>query len=124
MIVTRTEKIWIDEQNLLRFEALPVKEHNLDDAKINVQKAFELVNGKKHLALIDIRNAMDVSRDARKYYAGEENSKVILKGALLIDNPISSVIGNFFLGLNNPVFPVKLFTSQEKAISWLFSKEK
>jgi hypothetical protein len=28
-------------------------------------------------------------------------------------------MGNFFLGLNKPHFPTKLFTSEEKAEVWL-----
>ncbi|MDH5682649.1 MAG: hypothetical protein OEZ36_13750 [Spirochaetota bacterium] len=38
------------------------------------------------------------------------------------NSPISRVIGNFFLGLNRPLFPVKLFTEKNEASKWLANK--
>ncbi len=41
------------------------------------------------------------------------------KALLLIGSPVSRVIGNFFMGLNKPIYPTKLFTDPQKAIRWL-----
>ena len=45
--------------------------------------------------------------------------KYTVAQALVIDSGPSRVMGNFFLGLNKPRFPTKLFTSEAKAEAWL-----
>ncbi len=37
----------------------------------------------------------------------------------VISSPVSRVIGNFFMGLNKPISPTRLFTDPHKAIQWL-----
>ena len=45
-----------------------------------------------------------------------------LPGALdLIRSPLARAIGNFFRGLNKPLFPTRLFTSEPEAMAWLRS---
>ena len=39
--------------------------------------------------------------------------------ALLTSSPVSKTIGNFFMGLNKPLSPTRLFTNSDKAIQWL-----
>ncbi len=39
--------------------------------------------------------------------------------AMLINSPGSRIIGNFFLGINKPSVPTKLFNEKNKAIEWL-----
>ena len=34
-------------------------------------------------------------------------------------SPLTRAIGNFFLGLNKPLMPTRLFTSEEEALAWL-----
>jgi hypothetical protein len=39
--------------------------------------------------------------------------------ALLVGSPVTRVIGNFFIGLNKPRWPVRLFRSESDALAWL-----
>lgn len=34
-------------------------------------------------------------------------------------NPLSRVMANFFIGINKPLKPTKLFDDRDKAIAWL-----
>jgi hypothetical protein len=61
--------------------------------------------------------AMD--REARLFFAGEETAKVESAAALIIDSLLSRAIGNFFMGLNKPIIPTRLFTSEAEALAWL-----
>jgi len=65
------------------------------------------------------REIRSVEKKARDHYSGETASKFLNALALIITSGFSRVIGNFFPGLNKPDFPVKLFTSEEKAVGWL-----
>jgi hypothetical protein len=39
--------------------------------------------------------------------------------ALLVGSPMSRAIGNFFIGLNKPLIPTRLFVSEPEALAWL-----
>ncbi len=84
-----------------------------------VHKSFQkLSHGTKHPALIDMTNVQTIDYAARKYIA-EETGDVINAVALITRSPISRVIGNFFIGINKPTYPARLFTNQHDAIHWL-----
>ena len=84
-----------------------------------VHKSFQkLSNGIKHPALIDMTNVQTMDYAARKYIA-EETGDVINAVALITNSPINRVIGNFFIGINKPTYPARIFTNQQDAIHWL-----
>ncbi len=91
----------------------------LTEAKLCTDSMARILNGKKTPALIDIRNIKSVDREARIHYAGAATGNIFTAAALLIDSPMTKTIGNFFLGINKPTVPTKLFSSEEEAISWL-----
>ncbi|MCK4760933.1 MAG: STAS/SEC14 domain-containing protein [Candidatus Aminicenantes bacterium] len=117
---TSTTKIWLSRDNICHVELLPDVEITLDDMKKNVAATYNVVGGKKALIFIDIRKVKYMTREARLYPSGREMEKVTAAAALLTGSPVSKVVGNFFLGLNKPpTHPIKLFTSEEKAVEWL-----
>ena len=80
--------------------------------KLNINNARILVN----LALVN-----EVSKEARDYLANTKTACNQRQVALLVPTPFSKMIGNFFMGLNKPYFPTKLFNGKEDAINWLHS---
>ena len=73
----------------------------------------------KRPILVDIRNVKTVSKESRRIYSSADTGKSLSAAALLIENPVSRIIGNFYLGINKTVMPVKLFNAQEDAFAWL-----
>ena len=69
--------------------------------------------------LIDMRLIKSISREARVYYANERTASIQRATALLINSPVSRVIANFFMGLNRPLSPTRMFTDEAEAIRWL-----
>lgn len=115
---TEGEKLWVDENGILRSEVFPVYltyEHAL--AAINGMK--KLTSGVKSPILVDMRNAIGTSNEARKCYSGSEGGEIITACAMLIESPLSRIMGNFYLGINKTTFPFKLFTNEAKALEWL-----
>lgn len=113
VIETRTSKIWIEE------EIVRIKSDNnqtLIDANENIDATLMLIKGRKYLHLVDIRKVRSVSKEARDRFAKDDAR---IANALLIGSIVSKLIGNFFMGFSKPVYPTKLFTSEEKAIKWL-----
>ena len=111
-------KIWL-EDGIIRTIGNPNTEHTLADAKKDIEIFSKLANGIKRPLLSDISRVKTVSLEAREYFAVEETARVSTAIGLIINSPISKVIGNFYLSLSKPSFPVKLFSSEEKAIRWL-----
>jgi len=119
VVLTRTAKVWLGEDGIVRANYFPNAEETLADAKESIATVVKVSKRKKCPVLVDSRNLKSITREARAYYAGEENAKVVNSTALLIDSPISKIIGNFFMNFNKPKFPTRLFTSETEAIEWL-----
>jgi hypothetical protein len=39
--------------------------------------------------------------------------------AVVVDSPMSKIIGNIYLGLNKPITPSRLFTDEKDAVEYL-----
>jgi hypothetical protein len=71
-------------------------------------------------SLVQLARVRSVTRGARTFFASSpENMAVASKVAMVGASPIARVIGNFFLGLNRPPVPVRLFATDAEAIAWL-----
>ena len=116
-----TEKIkfTLRPDNILQTECFPNTEMTLEDGKESTRISAEMVNYEPLPLLCDLTNVVKMSQECRKHFAGEEHAKTFSKAALIVTNPISKIIGNFFLGLNKPLKPTRLFTSREEGLQWL-----
>jgi hypothetical protein len=110
---------YIDQDGIL----IQTYEENIE---LTFSDAFEdfnlyasLCESHKRPVMVDIRNIRSVDLKARAYYSGEEATKYLKAAALIISNPVSRVIGNFYMGINKTVFPFRLFTKTEDAVKWL-----
>ena len=117
--VTRTATIWLDADGILRIITFPGVEDTIEDAKNNVATCARFTGDKQRPMLVDMRTLKAQSREVRAYYTGPESQKIICAAAVLVDSPISSIIGNFFLGFNKMDLPTKLFRSEDEALTWL-----
>ena len=120
VLVTRTERIWLGDDEIIRAVIHPGLVTTLEDAQENVRGFATVGGGTKRYAVIDMRaHAASATREAREYYAGPENAKAVLAVGLLVRSSISRLMGNFFLGINKTIFPLKLFSEPEQALAWL-----
>ena len=119
-VLTRTRRYVVDD-GIVRSTVLPGTEETLADAIENVRAGGQLLGGRPRLVLDDSRHIKSIDREARAYYAGPESTRMVLAAAVLIGSPIQRIIGNFFLKLNQPPFPARLFTSEAEALAWLKS---
>ena len=75
--------------------------------------------GVSYPTFIDITSIKSVSKESRDYFASAEGYKCITAAALLIDSSVNKIIGNFFLQINKPPIPTKLFNRKSDAVFWL-----
>jgi hypothetical protein len=118
---TRTQKIWLDGEGIVHVKLKPHLVVGFVDAQEAVRAIGQLCGGKRSPVVVDMTELMSMEREARLYFAGAETAQVEAAVAILIRSPLSRAIGNFFMGLNKPLFPTRLFTSEEEAVAWLKS---
>ncbi len=116
---SRVAKVWVGEDGICRIIHEPNADVSLEDAQ-ETMAAYNKVRGGKRLPLfIDTKNQRSFSREARHYYASEEAAAVASAAAIIVGTPVSRVLGNFYIGLSNPLLPSRLFTDEDEAMAWL-----
>ena len=89
------------------------------DAWGHVQTLIAMCEGLRLPVCVDLRQIVSQAARTRAIYAGEDSAKFTRYCALLISSPVSQIIGSFFLKFNKPLYPTRLFTSEEAALAWL-----
>jgi hypothetical protein len=69
--------------------------------------------------LVLARNVRRLTHQARSLFADSNQNSRTAKVAIVVESPLSRVIANFFLGLNRPDFPTRLFNDEAEAREWL-----
>ena len=117
-IVTRTERLWIDD-GILHCVVLPTPTHTIDDAHENARAVDVLAAGRKLPMLLDTRASRGLDRDARLYYVRPEAAEQLTALAMLIDSQVGRMFGNFYTNVHRPPFPLRLFSCESDAVVWL-----
>ncbi len=87
--------------------------------RIIVRDRIKFQNGKSYPCVADITRLKYGDQSARKYLATDEANQGIIAGAVLVSSHVMKVLANFYLNINKPNVPAKLFTDRENAISWV-----
>ncbi|MBA4056264.1 MAG: STAS/SEC14 domain-containing protein [Marivirga sp.] len=120
---TNKIKFTLGPDKILHTECFPNTVMTLEDGKESTRISAEMVNYQPFPLLCDLTNVIKMSQDCRRHFSGPEHAETFSKCALIVTNPISRIIGNFFLGLNKPLKPTRLFKSKEEGLKWLKQKE-
>lgn len=106
------------ENGILYFHYKENVNIDLDAAKKIVTDRLNFQQDVEFPVFVDSRGIESVSRDARNYMA-QYGSEKLSASALLINSPVQRIIGEFFLKINKPEIPYRLFTNKDKALEWL-----
>ncbi len=110
---------WMGEDGIARTKVKPGSEVVLEDAQANSVVVNGFYIDRKYPLLIDARGIKSITRDARNFFTTNGRKTNTLAFAILIDSSVSKVVGNFFLGINKPAVPTKLFSDEDSAVEWL-----
>jgi hypothetical protein len=91
----------------------------LADARESVALTWKLAGERRCGVLVDMRGVQAQTREAREYFVSEEVAAKINAVALLVESPVSRMIGNFFLRLGSHRIPTQIFTEEAAAWAWL-----
>ncbi|MDI1353934.1 MAG: hypothetical protein PSX36_03400 [bacterium] len=80
-----------------------------------------LSRGVPYSILADVRKNVSSTSSARKYGAHHPFMKQLVAQALIADTSAVIILANFFIKVNKPEIPTRLFKKKEDAIAWLRS---
>ena len=121
-IVASRESPWfrvvLREDGILAYYPVPGLVMTHEVALQVLALGLQIADGPKP-TLVHMQDMARVDREARAFLASEEYMTLCSQTALVVGSPVSRVIGNFFVGLNRPRYPYKLFDDPEPAAEWL-----
>lgn len=82
-------------------------------------EAENLAGDSKFCILADVRPNISSTAEARKFGAQNPFSKKHLAYAMLADTMAVIILSNFFIRVNKPKIPTRLFKTEEDAVKWL-----
>ena len=115
----RTGRVWRDGEGIIHVAISPNVAMTLEDAHEQMRAVATLCEGARRPTLIDLGRMKTMERGARQYFAGPECAKYESAAALVVLSPLAKALGNFFMGLNKPLMPTRLFNDERSAMEWL-----
>lgn len=99
-----------------------VKDHmivTLEYAREMTETLLKISPDGSRPVLINLGRMKYITKEAREHFKGEKRKPSACAVALIAGTSLSVLIGNFYLGLNKPHVPTKLFTDEKSAVRWL-----
>jgi hypothetical protein len=109
---------WMGEDGIARTEVKPNVEVGLQEAMENSEVINALKPSNKYPLIIDAKLLKSMTKEARDHFSLKGRDSNVSSFAIIVGSPLSRTIANFFINLSKPEVPTKLFTSEEKALSW------
>ena len=95
-------------------------EYSVEDIKENWAYIKELAKkDKKMLVFSNMPEFTTASKETREFVAQGWHKDFIAAEAFVIQSLGQKILGNFFLNINKPIVPAKVFTNKEDALHWL-----
>ena len=110
---------WIENGILFQLLNPAIKEISLPIAKQLVMDRNNASKGNAMPVLVIVGNAVNVDREANKYYQETEPYQNIKAIAMFIDNWVAKVIGNLVFKIKKNPVPIEFFNNKNKALLWL-----
>jgi hypothetical protein len=110
---------WMGNDGICRTKTKPQAEITLKEAMENSIAVSSFYKDRKFPLLVDARDVKTMAKEARKHFSTNGRETKITSMAIMVKSPISRVVGNFFMGLNKPLVPARLFDDEQEAIDWL-----
>lgn len=92
---------------------------SLDVAKEIVRTRLSFTRGIPMPSMIISQGVVSMDKAAREYLASDEAIQGLTASAIIVHSSFSSFLGNFFLNVNKPRIPVKIFYKRAGAEKWL-----
>ena len=111
-------RTWMGKDGIVRTVVKEGSEIVLKDAKLNSEVVNSFPDPGPYPIIVDTRLIRSITKEARDYLSIRGRSSKVNVIAIIRKNALSNMIANFFIGLNKPAVPVRLFNSETEALKW------
>ena len=111
-------EFWIDNGVLYFIYKNGVK-INLEAAKKIVADRINMQKGVSYPVFCDMRGIKETDKAARDYLA-KEGSTLVKAVGVLIESPVTRIMANFYMSINQPTTPTRMFTEKSQALEYLY----
>ena len=80
---------------------------------------MKVTGGKKIASIVDISAVKHVDKEARTFFSSLRAGQDLLALAVILNNPVTRMMGNFFVKFYHPEYPFRFFTNLEEAGAWI-----
>ena len=84
-----------------------------------LREVRSLGGGKAFCNLVVFKQYTTVDDAARAFSAGEEGNAYTIADAFVVNSIALKLVGSFYMQVNRPVRPTRIFTKEEEAVAWL-----
>lgn len=96
-----------------------VAEIDLATAEESTRIRQSVVGNRTLPSIVDISLVKRVPKETRIFFSSAQAGEGLSAIAVVISNPVTRTIGNFFLKFHQPNYPCKMFTSLDEASVWV-----
>ena len=107
---------WIDEDNIVWTVVKEKANIDLEDAKENSIVVNGLIKSGKSPLIVDTRSLHSITKEARDHFSMKDRDTNVSSIAIIVGSALSRMVANFYLGINKPKVPVRLFNNDTSAI--------
>jgi hypothetical protein len=118
-ILIDNNEISLDIEDGIVTANFKVQHFDLQTVQRLVEDRKKVFNGKVYPAIANVVSLKSSTKAARDFFASESGCEGISATAVIVNSPVGSIIGNFYIRISRPLRPVKLFTDILKAKKWL-----
>lgn len=118
-LATRICRFELDPRGFVRATCDRGAEFVVADAEEALVATRKIAGGRRRPVLVDMRWIKSQTREARERFAADDVAEVCSAVSVLVESPVSRVIGNFFLRQTVQKMPNRLDTVESDAIAWL-----
>ncbi len=111
--------LYLREDGIMYMRISSEKEESVELAKKMVEKMGEMVNYQQVPVLAKHDEFALPGKANRDFWAKKESCPYSKADAFIINSTAMQLIANFYLKINKPNRPTKMFTDEDAALKWL-----
>ncbi len=111
--------VFLRPDGIMQIDAKETDEMFLEDFREIVDTIGVIGGGKKYPVLSVAKGYINIDKEARKYSAREEGNRFTLADAFVLQSLALMIIGNFYLKIDKPIRPTRMFSNTDNAVKWL-----
>jgi hypothetical protein len=110
-------RMWLRPDGIAVVVWVPRTTALLEDAVACLEATAQVTGGRRCPLLVNMLDTGPQDRKTRAEWT--RRSDLLSAVALVVSTPLSRVVGNLFLSVSRPPFPVRLFDNEASALTWL-----